>query len=107
VRAMGGERSPVNKRTKARKNMTFASGSIDGKRVTGPAPRRVTAAEQNYAKFTRILVGYSAATFIFVSPAAEALEWKAFSLVPARQAQAASNRSVRWEPQKLLLRFSP
>jgi hypothetical protein len=103
VRAIGGERSPVNERTKARKNITFASRGIEGKRVTGPAPLRVTGPEKSYAKFTRILVGYSAATFIFVSPAAEAQEWKAFSLVPARQAQAASNRSVRWEPQKLLL----
>jgi hypothetical protein len=56
---MGGERSPVNDRTSARKNRIFASKDIDGKRVTGPAPKRVTVTEQSYAKFTRILVGYS------------------------------------------------
>jgi len=72
------------------------------KRVTGPAPQRLTGAEQSYAKFTRILVGYSAAEIIFVSLAAEAQEWKAFSLVPTRQAQAESNRWERWEAQKLL-----
>ena len=100
--AIGGERSPVNERTKARKNITFAIRGIDGKRVTGPTPQRVTGQEKSYAKFTRILVGYSAAEIIFVSLAAEAQEWKAFSLVKARRAQAESNRWVRWEAQKLL-----
>jgi len=56
---MGGDRSPVNERTSARKKRVFASAGIDGKRVTGPAPKRVTATEQSYAKFTRIFVGYS------------------------------------------------
>jgi hypothetical protein len=75
VSAIGGERSPVNERIKARKNITFASRGIDGKRVTGPAPQRVTGPEMSYAKFTRILVGYSAALeIIFVPLAAEAQE---------------------------------
>ena len=82
----------MNERTKARKNITFASRGIDGKRVTGPAPQRVTGPEKSYAKFTRILVGYSAAEIIFVSLAAEAQEWKAFSLMPARRAQTVSKR---------------
>ena len=65
----------MNDRTSARKKRIFASRDIDGKRVTGPAPQRVTGPEQSYAKFTRILVGYSAALeIIFVPLAAEAQE---------------------------------
>ena len=67
VRAIGGERSPVKERTSARMKRIFASRGIDGKRVTGPAPERVTATKQRYPKFTRILVGYSKVEIIFCS----------------------------------------
>ena len=56
------------------------------KRVTGPAPERVTATLQGDAEFTRILVGYSTGETIFVSMAAEARESGAVSPRRARPA---------------------
>ena len=74
----------MSEKTSARRKRIFARMDIEGKRVTGPAPKRVTAASRSYAIFTRILVGYSAVEIIFVPQVAEALEAIPPSLVRAR-----------------------
>ena len=81
---MGGESSPVNERTSARRKRIFANKDIDGKRVTGPAPKRVTVANRSCAIFTRILVGYSAAGIILFPKVAKMLELELLSSVRAR-----------------------
>ena len=102
MRATGGESSPVNERTNARRKRIFANRDIDAKRVTGQAPKRVTATNRSYAIFTRILVGYSAAQRIYVPKVAEALEAKLFSLARARAfaPEKAASRQAQLELQE-------
>ena len=90
----------MNERTSARRKRIFANRDIDGKRVTGPAPKRVTVANRSYATFTRILVGYSGTEIILFPKAAEALDPEPLSLVRAVAREKAASRKAQPEVQE-------
>ena len=96
----GRRKKPREREDERQKEKNFCEQGHRRKRVTGPAPKQVTAATRSYAIFTRILVGYSAAAIIFVPTAAEALEPQPLSLVRAVAREKAASRQAQAELQE-------